>query len=172
MDYFLRDVPKSAAILEIGSGSGWVGRHLAEHGWTNYVGLDIVPPADIVGDVRNWRELNLQPASFDVIFALEVVEHIDCFQICYDLLKPGGKLMVTTPVPHMDWAMKILEFLGLNQKRTSPHDHLVYLKKVTQFESKMVKTVAFLSQWAIFTKQPTPSAGAKSELRLTSAAAA
>src|SRR5437016_3427885 len=104
MEYFLRDVPKDAAILEVGSGSGWVGPYLQQHGWHNYLGLDLASPADIVGDIRDWRALNLHPDSFDVILAFEVVEHVDCFDACYELLKPGGKLMVTTPVPHMDWA--------------------------------------------------------------------
>src|SRR5882724_9230347 len=132
LNYFTRRIPKSARILEIGSGSGWVGSHLKENGWQNYVGVDLFPPADIVGDIRNWRGLGLAPASFDVILAFEVVEHVDCFDACYQLLKPGGMLMVTTPVPHMDWAMKLLEGVGLNQKRTSPHDHLIYLKDVPQ----------------------------------------
>ena len=133
IDYFTQGVPKDAKILEIGSGSGWVGRYLNEHGWKNYVSIDLFPPADIVGDICRWRDLGLTAESFDVIFAFEVVEHVDCFKPCYELLKPGGKLMVTTPVPHMDWAMKLLETLGLNQKRTSPHDHLVYLSQAPLF---------------------------------------
>ena len=152
IDYFTRRIPKSASILEIGSGSGWVGPYLHDHGWDNYVGIDLCPPADIVGDIRNWRELGLSGASFDVILAFEVVEHVDCFQACYDLLKPGGMLMATTPVPHMDWAMRLLELVGLNQKRTSPHDHLIYLKDAPLFEDKVVKTVAFLAQWGILIK--------------------
>ena len=62
-------------------------------GWTGYHGLDIVPPADYVGDIRNWREIGLEPESFDVIIAFEVVEHVDCFKECYDLLKHGGKML-------------------------------------------------------------------------------
>ena len=48
--------------------------------------------------------------------------------------------------------MKTLEAVGLNQKRTSPHDHLVYLEKVPVFASKQVKVVAGLSQWGLFVK--------------------
>ena len=159
IDYFTQRIPKSASILEIGCGSGWVGEYLNEHGWHNYVGIDLFPPADIVGDIGNWRGLGLTAASFDVIFAFEVVEHVDCFQACYDLLKPGGKLMVTTPVPHMDWAMKLLELVGLNQKRTSPHDHLIYLNESPCFEESDLKTVAFLAQWGILIKKPSISSG-------------
>ena len=152
LDFFTRHIPHDARILEIGSGSGWVGDHLKENGWKHYTGMDLFPPADVVGDVRDWRDLGLEPESFDVVLAFEVVEHVDCFAAVEELLKPGGMLMVTTPVPHMDWAMKFLEFAGLNQKRTSPHDHLIYLNKAPFRGDRTVKTVAFLAQWGIFVK--------------------
>jgi len=153
IEYFLAPIPKDARILEVGCGSAWVREYFTRNGWTGYVGLDLFPPADIVGDITQWRELGLQGNSFDVIIAFEVVEHVDCFAQCYDLLKPGGKLMLTSPVPHMDWVMKSLEVLGLNQKRTSPHDHLVYFQKVPWFAKKQVKVVKGLAQWGIFTKE-------------------
>lgn len=153
IEYFLAGIPKDARILEVGCGSAWVREYLISNGCTRYVGLDLAAPADIVGDIANWRELGLEPASFDVIIAFEVVEHVDCFRECYDLLKPGGRLMLTSPVPHMDWLMKILESLGLNQKRTSPHDHLVTLRSVPLFADKQIRVVKGLAQWAIFTKE-------------------
>jgi 2-polyprenyl-3-methyl-5-hydroxy-6-metoxy-1,4-benzoquinol methylase len=151
--YFIEKIPKEKSILEIGSGSGWVGDYLIKQGWNNYTGIDIVPPADVVGDIHNWKALGLREESFDVIIAFEVVEHVDCFNECRALLKGGGKLMITTPVPHMDWFLIMLEFLGLNQKRTSPHSNLVYLKNVSCFINKKIEIVAFLSQWGIFTKE-------------------
>lgn len=153
IEYFLADIPKDARILEIGCGSAWVREFLTSHGWRGYVGLDLVPPADIVGDITRWRELGLQPASFDVVIAFEVVEHVDCFRECHDLLKPGGRLMLTSPVPGRDWVMKILEGVGLNQKRTSPHDCLVAFETVPLFGDKRIEIVKGLSQWGIFTKE-------------------
>ncbi|HSR26398.1 MAG TPA: class I SAM-dependent methyltransferase [Candidatus Eisenbacteria bacterium] len=150
--YFLDGVPGDASILEIGSGSGWVGDYLRQNGWTGYVGLDVVPPADIVGDVRDWQQLGLPPSSFDVIVAFEVVEHVDCWHACHALLKPGGRMLVTTPLPHRDWVLKMLESRRLNQRRTSPHDHLVYLHEVRNFRQRQVQVVAGLSQWGVFTK--------------------
>jgi 2-polyprenyl-3-methyl-5-hydroxy-6-metoxy-1,4-benzoquinol methylase len=150
--YFLDQIPKDARILEVGCGGGWVGEYLREQGWTRYVGLDVVPPADIVGDVRDWPQLGLEQASFDVIVAFEVVEHVDCWQACHSLLKPGGRMLITTPVPHRDWVLRALETLGLNQRRTSPHDHLVYLDQVPLFERKQLQVVAGLSQWGVLTK--------------------
>lgn len=46
IEYFLETIPKQAKILEIGSGSGWVGNYLKQNGYTNYVGMDLEP--------RNW----------------------------------------------------------------------------------------------------------------------
>lgn len=162
--YFLDPIPKDARILEIGCGSGWVGQHLQTGGWSGYVGLDLAPPADVVGDIRQWRQLGLEPESFDATIAFEVVEHVDCFAECYELLAPGGRLLLTSPVPRMDWVMKLLEWLGLNQQRTSPHDHLVDFRKVPYFDHKQIKIVAMLSQWGVFWKAGKEDRAVQSDL--------
>ena len=116
--------------------------------------LDVkqLPGVDIVGDIKNWRGLGLEPETFDAIIAFEVVEHVECFSECLSLLKPGGVLCATSPVPHMDWFMELLERCGLNQKRTSKHDHLCYFGEVEGFENKQICVKAGLSQWGIFSK--------------------
>jgi len=152
IEHFLKPLPKDARILEIGCGSRWVGHYLRGHGWTNYVGADLVPPADIVGDIREWRSLGLARESFDVVIAFEVIEHVDLVQEAYDLLAPGGLFLLTSPVPHMDWMMKLLEGLHLNQRRTSPHDHLVYFEQIRLFERVSIIRKAGLSQWGILRK--------------------
>ncbi|MBL8293473.1 MAG: class I SAM-dependent methyltransferase [Bryobacterales bacterium] len=155
LSYFLQFVGKDDQLLEIGSGSGWVQQYLRDNGWKHYTGVDLHPPADLVGDIRDWSNLGLKPESFDRIIAFEVVEHIDCFQECFDLLRPNGLLLVTTPIPHRDWVMKLLEAVGLNQKRTSPHDNLVYLQSVPHFKMKEFKIIGGLSQWAVLEKPQT-----------------
>ena len=151
-EYFLASIPREARILEIGCGSMWVGDYFRSNGYTNYVGLDIEPPADVVGDVRDWPSLGLKPGEFDVIVAFEVIEHVDFTREARDLLKPGGLLMMTSPVPHMDWAMRLLEYVGLNQPRTSPHDNLVYFDRLPHFEPISLERKAGLSQWGILRK--------------------
>jgi 2-polyprenyl-3-methyl-5-hydroxy-6-metoxy-1,4-benzoquinol methylase len=47
-------------------------------------------PADIVGDILEWKRIGLQPESFDVIIAFELVEHVDCFQEFFDLLSQAA----------------------------------------------------------------------------------
>lgn len=60
--------------------------------------------------------------------------------------------MLTSPLPCMDPVMKILELVGLNQKRTGPHDNLGYFKNIKLFKQKKIKIIAGLSQWGIFVK--------------------
>ncbi len=158
-DYFLAKIDPDERILEIGAGSGWVEQWCREHGRSRYTSLDLKPPADIVGDIRDWRELGIEPASFDVVIAFEVVEHVPCFEEAYTILRDGGRMMITTPVPHRDRLLRLMELMGLNQSRSGPHDHLVYLESVPVFEEKEIRTIGGLSQWAILHKQPNDSGG-------------
>jgi SAM-dependent methyltransferase len=153
IDFFFPAIPNQAAILEIGNGSGWAGDYLKCSGRIGYRCIDLNPPADIVGDIGEWKTLGLAPESFDFIIAFEVVEHVDIYPACEALLKPGGSLLVTTPLPHADWIMKTLEYLGLNQKRTSPHSNLHYLRSTGSLERQTYRIVAGLSQWGIFRKR-------------------
>jgi SAM-dependent methyltransferase len=152
-ELFLPCIGDDDMVLEVGSGSGWFKTAIEGTGRGHYRCIDLYPPADIVGDILEWPKLGLSAESFDVIVAFEVVEHVDCFKACEDLLKPGGRMLITTPVPHFDWIMKILEAVGLNQQRTSPHSNLVYLDRVQFSGSKEIRTVLGLSQWAVFTKR-------------------
>ena len=150
--FFVRYLPKDGRILEVGCGDGWFGRQLRDLGWTGYAGLDLSPPADIVGDIREWRSLGIEAASFDAVIAFEVVEHVPCFQEMHDVLKPGGLLMLTSPLPGMDWLCRLLETAGLNQRRTSPHDHLVRFTEIPLFEPVAIKTPGHIAQWGVFRK--------------------
>ena len=152
ISYFLSDLPSDARILEIGSADGWVGAYLRARGFRNYTGLDIVPPADVIGDVRMWRKLGLGRGSFDVIVMFEVLEHVDCVSECLELLRPGGKLLVTTPLPSRDWVLRLLEHCGLTQRRTSPHTNLVDLHQLEGFQRRRIRCVAGLAQWGVFEK--------------------
>lgn len=152
--YFLDRIGAGEKVLEIGCGDGWVARYLAGRGVSNFVDIDSTPAASIMGDIRDWRALGLEPESFDAIVAFEVLEHVDCMNDCFALLKPGGKLLVTSPYPPADWILKKLEEWHLNQPRTSPHDHLAYFKETSQFAIDHLWRPLMMSQWVVFRRKP------------------
>jgi SAM-dependent methyltransferase len=150
--FFLPYLAKEARILEVGSGSGWLGEYLKKNGWERYTGIDALSPADIRGDINQWRAFGLQEGSFDALIAFEVVEHGDFYDSFFDLLRPGGLLLLTTPVPAADWFLRVLERLGWNQPRTSPHSHLRDIRRIDRFEPVTVRRIVGLSQWGVFRK--------------------
>ena len=146
--YFFDQVPPGATILELGCADGWVGRWAARRGH-RVLGVDVRPPADIVGDIRAWRSLGLPEHGFDVIIAFEVLEHGEFSEVLHDLLEPDGRLMVTTPVPRLDWACRIGEAAGVLQRRTSPHSHLLDVRRMPRFVVVERRIVGLVSQWAV-----------------------
>lgn len=149
MRYFFARVPREAHILDFGCAEGWVARWAKAGGWLDLCGLDIVGPADIVGDIRDWRVLGLEPASFDVIVAFEVVEHGDYAKPLRELLKPDGLLFVTTPVPRWDRLCLAMEAMRILQRRTGPHTNLVDLNEYPYFEPVEHRVRGLVSQWAV-----------------------
>ena len=149
LQFFFGQLRRDAKILEVGCADGWVEKWAHERGWTNITGLDLMPPADVVGDIREWRSLGLEAHSFDAIIAFEVVEHGDFSSPLHDLLRPDGRLMATTPVPHMDWLCQVGEAAGLLQRRTSPHTHLVDLREFPRFQAVKHQVKGLVSQWGV-----------------------
>jgi 2-polyprenyl-3-methyl-5-hydroxy-6-metoxy-1,4-benzoquinol methylase len=147
--YFLPWVPKDARILDLGCAGNWFKQGAAQRGWTGVTGLDLAPPADIVGNVFDWRELGIEPHSFDAVTAFEVLEHGDFSAVIHDLLKPSGYLFATTPVPRMDGVCHALERVGALQQRTSPHTHLTDLRELPRFDVVDRKIKALISQWSV-----------------------
>ncbi len=153
INFFIKPIPKNAVVLEVGCGNNWLGNYLLNNGWKNYTGIDLEGTPTIKGDIKNWKAIGLMPEKFDIIIAFEVVEHDDIWNACYSLLKPGGSLLITTPNPSADPLLKLLEFFGLNQKRTSPHNHLRNIKNIHLFKTVFYRKILNLSQWVIFEKE-------------------
>ncbi len=151
LEFFFETLPKDAEVLDVGCADGWVRQWAVTRGWTRIRGIDLHPPADVVGDVNRWSDLGLQPRSFDAIVAFEVVEHGDFAAALRTLLKPGGLLLATTPVPSRDWACRLMESAGMLQRRTSPHSHLVDLREYPGFRVVDHRVKGLVSQWAVLT---------------------
>ena len=90
VDAFLRHLgPESRTAVEI-SGTG----HRDRQPWSEYLALDY-PDFDLCAPP------NALPGSFDVVICEQVLEHvanpIRAVQTLYDLCRPGGTAVVSTP---------------------------------------------------------------------------
>ena len=114
-------------ILDVGCGSGVVAAALADAPAREVVGIDGNPDAVAFASSQFRRpnlrfvrglvdELDLPEGHFDACVCMELLEHIhfDQGQILLDslrrLLKPGGRLLITTPNyrsawPALEWAL-------------------------------------------------------------------
>jgi 2-polyprenyl-3-methyl-5-hydroxy-6-metoxy-1,4-benzoquinol methylase len=154
LKFFLSRLPKDAHILDVGCADNWFKQAAAARGFTDVTGIDLEPPADIVGDIWQWEALGLEAHSFDAIIAFEVIEHGDFSAPFHDLLKPDGVLFATTPVPRFDPICRLFEAMHLLQQRGSPHSHLTDLRHLPRFTIEERRIKAVISQWAVLRPQP------------------
>jgi SAM-dependent methyltransferase len=99
---------KDPKIVDLGCGAGWLAGVLGVFGPT--VGMDLSDHAVkhtsklhpyvtyLQANVFDWK---YPKRAFDVVVSQEVIEHVDdqarYVEICHDLLRPGGYLVLTTP---------------------------------------------------------------------------
>jgi 2-polyprenyl-3-methyl-5-hydroxy-6-metoxy-1,4-benzoquinol methylase len=124
--FLLPELVAGERVLDLGCGGMWLTRILRSRGF-DCTGIDLHPPADIVGNIKEHR---FPAGSFDVVIALEMLEHEDCTEEIRRILRPGGKLIVSTPSPSWDWALWLGEKVGVCQPRSSPHSNLFWLENL------------------------------------------
>ncbi len=106
IDYLMQGLSdKDLKIIDIGAGHGYTVKKLHEKGY-DVAAADLFPenfyydPVECKkADVT--RELPFDDESFDVVIAVEVMEHVHDHQLffreVYRILKPGGQFFYTTP---------------------------------------------------------------------------
>lgn len=146
LQLILRHIRKSDKILDLGCGTMWLTKFLRRKGH-NCVGFSDEPPADILGDVTTYKFKQ----KYDVVIALEIIEHVDCIRNIKRILRPGGILIISTPVPSMDWLCMLFEWVGLFQKRTSPHINLTDINKIPLHKIYTLKIFG-IDQFGVFYK--------------------
>jgi SAM-dependent methyltransferase len=134
-------------VLEIGSGFGGVRELLGEIPVRQYVGLELDPAmvefSNRHFDTDDFRCQRIEDydddEGFDVVFAFEVLEHLDSPSVALEkvasLLRPGGVFCGTTPFPfgwnvtsdathlsvlHPSNWRRLFERAGFEHVRTSP----------------------------------------------------
>lgn len=105
------DVAKPEEILEVGCGSGHFLYWAVERGFKSVSGFDLsreqVEVACVLGlpaEVASFQDyLNGRSEAFDLIVALDIIEHLtrdevfSLLDLCHAALRPGGLIFLTTP---------------------------------------------------------------------------
>jgi SAM-dependent methyltransferase len=133
LDRFIRDrriaqavrfLPTAGRILDVGCHDGALFRRLGPL-VRDGVGVDpcFTAPAGGPGyrliHGRFPADVPLEPGSFDAITMLAVLEHLDrdeqnaAAAAAHDLLRPGGRLILTVPSPHVDLLLAVMIRLRL-----------------------------------------------------------
>jgi 2-polyprenyl-3-methyl-5-hydroxy-6-metoxy-1,4-benzoquinol methylase len=108
---------KESALLDIGAGSGVIGRQLRERGFQNVDGIEIDNEA-ITKISPHYRKVdksisNLGGARYSGIFLLDVIEHLsDPLKMLVEassLLLPNGRIFISVPnITHWSVRLKML----------------------------------------------------------------
>lgn len=104
----LLELRASGDVLDFGAGVGLLSRRLLRTGWARSVtATDLLPRPRDLPDAIKWVDADLNAvtplaaASFDVVVAVEVVEHLEnpraTARELFRLLRPGGLVLVSTP---------------------------------------------------------------------------
>jgi SAM-dependent methyltransferase len=97
-------IPYNASILDIGTGNGSLLLHLFKIGFTNLTGIDpFINESKNYGAIKILKKTIFDVADkFDAVMMHHSLEHMfepeKVLQKAYDILNPGGKLLIRIPV--------------------------------------------------------------------------
>lgn len=147
-------ISKNMKILDLGCGNGWLTKHLNENGY-DCIGVDTNVKNEHPFYQSTAEKIVFPDESFDCIIMIEVIEHISpsCYKEINRVLKPDGKIILSTPVPEFDRLIgRLLEKLKLTDSLITPHINLVHLDELPW---KLVarSSILLIDQFGIFTKR-------------------
>jgi SAM-dependent methyltransferase len=131
----VRQIPRGSSILDIGCGRAGILRYFPSP--PGYVGVDIIP--EVIEQNRRrfpgceFHVLNVEEGEvaslgeFDVILMLACLEHFtDPERVMMKItppLKAGGRIVLTTPHPRAEGALRIGSGLGLCSRESHEEHH-------------------------------------------------
>jgi SAM-dependent methyltransferase len=124
-------------ILDVGSGAGNMYHHLSRYG--DVIGVENHPAPVKVGQERGYDirlgegdNLNFEDATFDLVTALDVVEHneedVAMLQEMHRVLKPGGLVLIS--VPAFQWLWSFNDDINDHKRRYTAGDLEGKLRRV------------------------------------------
>lgn len=135
-------------ILDLGCGDGWFVKKLSELEGIEAMGVDI----NLKEETKNLLKISAYRLpffsnSFDYVLTIEIIEHLHpkVYKEIKRVLKPGGKLIVTSPKPKWNWLIELLSSVGLADDLVTPHLNCVYPEDLP---FKLIKKQSFmLIEW-------------------------
>jgi SAM-dependent methyltransferase len=108
---WLDDLPRSAAVLELGCGPGYLLGYLDHIGFTSAEGIDLSAEQVAIARAQGCRAeaadvfsyLESKPVRYDAILAIDFIEHFTRAEVrslaaaIGRSLRPGGRLILQTP---------------------------------------------------------------------------
>ncbi len=122
--------PSGLEILDVGCGAGNMIHHLSRYGHVR--GIEVDPRPVKIAQSRGYdvrradaaKGIPFEDASFDLVTALDVIEHVEddaaVLRQARRVLKPGGHLLVTTPA--FQWLWSYNDELNAHKRRYTARD--------------------------------------------------
>ena len=145
-------VPREARVLDLASGTGAFLARLRDTGYSDLSAVElnvdgfqldgVTPqPVDLNADFADCRAL--PRAGFDLVTAIEIVEHLDCprafLRNVHALLRDGGHLLLTTPNV-ASWLGRVRFLLSgeLRQFQRHDYDHQRHISPTTHVQMRLM----------------------------------
>jgi 2-polyprenyl-3-methyl-5-hydroxy-6-metoxy-1,4-benzoquinol methylase len=135
---FLEKLGKGNKILDIGCGNGIFLDRLKKQGFGNIAGADLAnylkdkSHKHIIADI-NVEKLPIEESSYDVITALQVLEHLENYflilQEAARVLKPGGYFIFSVPHPFNIFYRIKFALTGNMSGFTPDNNHYLFLTR-------------------------------------------
>lgn len=158
------NLPKDAAILDVGCGGGEFLLALRDYGYCNLWGVDIsdyaaepLARAGIRFHAGDLSSAHLPLHSFDLIRMEHVLEHLsdplETLRLCHSLLRPGGMIVLNVPnIDSLSFRLFGKSFAHLDLPRHLYHYSPTSLRGLAHRAGLCVRNVRTLAVWAVFAR--------------------